>query len=89
MIDVSNGRRYLVLDGSAILMGYPQNIGAGPSDCANADGVDCPACTGEGCYKCGAGLWRIPWIDGGEWCEHDVLDRHENIPDGVCPHKTE
>lgn len=35
---------------------------------------DCRACSGEGCYFCGAGLWRSDLF--GALCAHDVVDRH-------------
>ena len=47
------------------------------------DVEDCGACTGESCYKCGAGVWRFPFSTGVQ-CDHDVLDRHENIFPDVC-----
>lgn len=37
---------------------------------------DCPLCSGEACGKCGAGLWRMPAVDG-MTCNHDSAERHE------------
>ena len=53
-------------------------------DCINIYGVECPACTGESCYKCGAGVWRYTARDGMP-CDHHVDERHENITPGICP----
>ena len=43
-------------------------------------GVVCPSdeclmCTGEACWKCGAGCWNT----SAAHCDHDVGERHEDI----------
>lgn len=35
---------------------------------------DCQMCSGEACWKCGAGCWDQSVTD----CEHDVIERHED-----------
>lgn len=47
---------------------------------------NCEMCSGEACWKCGAGCWDLSVTD----CKHDVCERHEDPEDcaemeATCP----
>ena len=54
---------------------------------------DCPACTGEVCYLCGAGENRDPFLDDlrcdpfepAAYCDADTAECHSGIDESGCP----